>query len=83
MIPRWQVVKNPSANPGDTRDVGLIPVSGRSLGGGRGNPLQYSHLENSKDRGAWWAIVHGLAKSWTQMSLHACTGFYFFLKNAE
>ena len=45
--------------------LGLIPGLGRSLGGGRGNPLQYSCLENSKDRGAWWATVYGTAKSWT------------------
>ena len=46
-------------------DMGLIPGSGRSPGGGYGNPLQYSRLENFKDRGAWWATVHGVAKSWT------------------
>ena len=45
-------------------DMGLIPGSGRSPGGGYGNPLQYSRLENFKDRGAWWATVHGVAKSW-------------------
>ena len=45
-----------------------IPGSGRSPGVGNGNPLQYSHLENSMDRGAWWATVHGVAKSWTQLS---------------
>ena len=45
--------------------LGLIPGLGRSLGGGRGNPLQYSFLENPMDRGAWWAIVHGVTKSWT------------------
>ena len=49
------MVKNPSANAGDTRDAGLIPGSGRSPGGGRGNPLQYSYLENPMDRGAWAA----------------------------
>ena len=46
-------------------DLGSIPGSGRSPGGGHGNPLQYSGLENSMDRGAWRAIVHGAAKSWT------------------
>jgi len=50
---------------GDTGDMGLIPGSGRSLGGGNGNPLQYSCLENALDRGAWWATVHGVTKSWT------------------
>ena len=46
-------------------DQGLIPVSGRSLGEGNDNPLQYSCLENPIDRGAWWAIFHGVPKSWT------------------
>ena len=59
------VVKNPPASAGDVRDVGLIPGPGRSPGGGRDNPLQYSHLEKSMDRGAWWATVHGVTKSWT------------------
>ena len=59
------VAKNPSANIGDIRDVGLILESGRSPGGGHGNPLQYSCLENSMDKGAWWATVHEVAKSWT------------------
>ena len=53
------VVKNPPANAGDTRDMGLIPGLGRSPGGGHGNPLQYSCLENPMDRGAWRATVHG------------------------
>ena len=57
------VVKNPSANAGDTRDVGSIPGWGRSPGGGHGNPLQYSCLENPMDREAWQAIVHWVAKS--------------------
>ena len=52
------VVKNPLANAGDTRDVGSIPGSGRFPGGGHGNPLQYSCLENPMDRGALWATVH-------------------------
>ena len=56
------VVKNPPVNAGDLRDVGLLPGSGRSLGEGCGNPLQYSCLENPTDRGAWWAIVHGVAE---------------------
>ena len=48
-------------------DVGSIPGSGRSPGGGNGNPLQYSCLENPMDRGAWQATVHGVAKSWTRL----------------
>ena len=47
-----------------TGDPGLIPGSGRSPGEGNGYPLQYSCLENSMDRGAWWAKVHGVAKNW-------------------
>ena len=62
------VVKRLPASAGDTRDardVGLVPGSGRSPGAGPGNPLQYSCLESLMDRGAWWAIVHGVAKSRT------------------
>ena len=62
------VVKNLPGNAGDTRDEGPIPGLGRSPGGGHGNPLQYSCLENSMDRGAWEATVHGTAKSQTQLS---------------
>ena len=58
------VVKNSPASVGDTRDVGSTPGSGRSPGGGHGNPLQYSCLESPMDRGAWWAMVHRVAKSW-------------------
>ena len=49
-------------------DLGLIPGLGRSSGEGNGNPLQYSRLENPTDQGAWWATVHGVAKSWTRRS---------------
>ena len=49
-------------------DMGLIPGSGRSPGEGNGNPLQYSGLENPMDGGAWWATVHGVAKSRTQLT---------------
>ena len=52
----------------NARDMGLIPGSGRSFGEGNGNPLQYSCLENSMDRGAKWAIVHRVAKSWTWLT---------------
>ena len=58
------VVKNP-ASAGDIRDMGLIPGSGRSPGGEHGNPLLYSCLENSMDRGTWWSTVHGVTKSQT------------------
>ena len=61
------VVKNLPANAGDVRDAGLIPGSGRSPGGGHGNPLQYSCLENPMDREAWWATVHRVTKSWTRL----------------
>ena len=53
------MVKNPPANAGD---AGSIPELGRSFGGGNGNPLQYSCLENPKDKGAWWTTVYGVAK---------------------
>ena len=59
------VVKNLPANAGDIRDVDLIPGSGRSPGVGHGNPPQYSCLQNSMNRGAWQAMVHGVAKSQT------------------
>ena len=52
----------------DAEDLGLIPGSGRSPGEGNGYPLQYSCLENPMDRGAQWAIVHGVTKSWTRLS---------------
>ena len=55
------VVKSPPAN---ARDAGRIPALGRSPGGGKGNPLQYSCLENPTDRGAWWATAYGVTKSW-------------------
>ena len=61
------VVKNPFANAGDIRHSGLIPRSGRSPGGGHGNPPLYSCLENPKDRGAWRATVHAVSKSWAQL----------------
>ena len=64
MLPRWCRGKVP-ANAGDARDE-----LGRSLGIGNGSLLQYSCLKNSTDRGAWWATVHGFAKSWTPVSTH-------------
>ena len=62
------LVKNPPMNAADMRDMGLIPGSGQSPGEGNGKLLQYSYLENSIDRGAWWAMVHGIKKSQTQLS---------------
>ena len=59
------MIKNPPANAGA---MGLIPGLGKSPGEGNGNPLQYSCLENSMDRGAWRATVHGVAKSLTRLS---------------
>ena len=56
------MVKNSPANSGDTRNVGSIPGSGISPGAGNGNPLQYSCLENSIDRGAWQATIHVITK---------------------
>ena len=59
------MVKNPPANAGD---AGLLPGLGKSPGGGNGNPLQYSSLGNAMDIEAWWATVHGVAQSWTELS---------------
>ena len=61
------VVKNSPATAGDIRDTGSIPGSGKSPGGEHGIPLQYSGLENPMDRGAWWATVHAVTKSRTQL----------------
>ena len=58
-------VKNLPIDAGDVRDAGLMPGLRRSPEGGPGNPLQYSCLENTMDRGVWWATVHRVAKSWT------------------
>ena len=63
------VVKKPSANAGDVRDMGSIPGLERSPGEGYDNPLQYSWLENLMDREAWWAAVHRVPKSQTQLKL--------------
>ena len=57
------MVKNPPANVGDVGDAGLMSGSGRFPGGGHGNPLQYSYLENPKDREAWRAMVHNVTES--------------------
>ena len=70
------VVKNKPASAGGIRDIGSIPGWGRLPGGGQGNPLQYSCLENPMDRGAWRATVQGVTKSQTQLkrlSMYTCT----------
>ena len=64
------MVKNLPTNAGDKRDSGSNPGSGRSLGGGHGNPLQYSCLENPTERGAWQAAVHGVTESGALLSMH-------------
>ena len=65
------MIKNPPANAGD---MGLVPGLRRSPEDGNGNPLQYSCLENPMDRGAWWATVPGIAKSWTLVRTYTHTG---------
>ena len=72
-FPGGAVVKNLLASAGDARDVGSIPGSGRSPGGGNDNPLQYSCPENSMARGTWQATLHRVPKSWTRLSVHAHT----------
>ena len=64
-FPGFSDGKESACNAGDP---GSIPGLGRSPGKGNGNPFQYSGLESSMDRGAWWAIVHGVSKSWTRLS---------------
>ena len=79
------VVKNLPANAADIRDSGSIPGSGRFPGGGNGNPLHYSCLDNPMDRGTWQATDHGVAKSQTCMSTHTYRSlaeiWYFCIKN--
>ena len=70
-FPGDAVVKNTPAKAGDTRDVGLIPGWGRFPGIGSDNPFKYSCLENSTDRGAWQAAVHGVTKSGLRLSYGA------------
>ena len=74
--------KNPPVSAGDVRDSGSIPGLGRCPGGGHGNPLQYSCLENPMDRGAWQATVYGITKSWTRLKWLCTRGgvvdFYFW-----
>ena len=75
-FPGGALVKNLPANEGDARDGGLILVLRRSPGVGNGNPLQNSCLENFMDRGAWWASIHGVAKSQMWLSDWADTHTY-------
>ena len=67
-FPGGSVVKNPPTSAGDATATGLIPGLGRSPGEGNGNPLQFSGLENSMDRGAWQVTVHGVTNGQTQLS---------------
>ena len=76
------VAKNLPANAEDIRDTGSIPGSGRSPGGGHGNPLQYSCLKNLMDSGAWWATVYGAAKNRTRLkrpSTHTYTHTHYLI----
>ena len=77
-------VKNLTANAGNSGDAGSIPGLGRSPGGGNGNPLQYSCLENSIDRGAWQATVHGVTKSrWSPQSMGCKCTMNYSVSNTE
>ena len=89
-FPDSSVVKNPPASAGDARDPGSIPGSGRSSGEGNGKPLQYSHLENPMDGGAWWATVHGIAESdtieWPRVDRNVYVKYFLYcyqLNNEE
>ena len=74
--------KESACSEGATRDMGLIPGSGRSPGGGNGNALQCSCLENPMDRGAWWATVHGVTKNWTWLSECMCVHTRIYTEDA-
>ena len=74
-FPGGSVVKHLSAN---ARDMGSVLESGRSPGEGNSNPLQYSCLENSMDRGALWATVYGVTKSQTRLSMNKCTRTVYY-----
>ena len=73
------VVKNPPINEGAAGDEGLILGSEKCPGEGKGDPFQYSCLENSMDQGPWWATVHGVIKSWTQLRNQAHVNEYVAL----
>ena len=72
-MPNWLSGKESTCNAEDIGDMSLIHGSRRSPGGGHGSPLQYSHLENLMDRGAWQDTIHRVTTSWTQLSMPACT----------
>ena len=74
-LPSWLSGKESACNAGD---AGSIPGSGRFSGGENGKPLQYSCLENSTERGAWWATVHGVAKGQTQLSDFFLLNIYLY-----
>ena len=78
LLPRWCYGKAPACQCRRHRDAGFIPGLGRFPGGGHGNPLQYSCLENPMDRGAWWAIAHGVTESdmtgWLSIAHHHAAG---------
>ena len=78
-FPGDAVVRNPPANVGDAGDIGLSPGSERAPGVENGNPLQYSCMGNSINRGTWWATVHGVTKSWTGLSMHPRTAMYAWM----
>ena len=76
-LPQWLSSKEFTCSAGDAGDTGSIPGSGKSPGRGNGNPLQYACQESSMDRGAWWAVVHGVAKSWTWLSDWTCMCYIY------
>ena len=77
------VVKNLPVNAGNAGDVNSVPEYQKSPGAGNGNPLQYSCLDSSMDRGAWYATVHGATKSWTRLTnTHSCIAGRFFTISA-
>ena len=82
-LPRWFSGKESACQCRGQADVGSTPVSGRSPGERHGSSLQYSGLENPMDRGAWWATVQGIVKSWTRLSdwSHTCM-LYIILHEA-
>ena len=71
-LPDGSAGKESACNAGNTGDGGLIPGSGRPPGGGNSNPLQYSCLKKSTNRGAWWTTVQRISKSWTQLIDYTC-----------